>query len=309
MKIVITTALVVMVGFLQAQPSYLPVKRITATVDGYPVLSPDGKKILFESDRTGNSELYTMNVDGTDLKQLTFNDANDDSPTFSPDGKRIAFTSLRESNDAEIFIMDADGKNAKRLTSTPGDDSHPKFSPDGQRIIFNSARSTPDLTVDWGKQHIEIFSMKTDGTDIKQLTTFKTVTTYASLSPDGKKLLFRKVLNTPGFNWDLTTSKRNSETFVMNLDGTGEINLSDNAAYDGWPVWTPDGRVIFASNRSGVPSRSALYLVNADGTGLKIITDPRTSYNQHSVSADGKWIAAERNAESFAGIDLLEFKE
>jgi Tol biopolymer transport system component len=67
--------------------------------------------------------------------------------------------------------------------------------------------------------------------------------------------------------------------------------------------------VIFASNRGGIPSRSALYIVKPDGSGLKIITDPKYSYNQHSVSPDGKWILAERNAESFAGIDILKFSE
>ncbi|QHT66853.1 hypothetical protein GXP67_09380 [Rhodocytophaga rosea] len=295
-------------GVVYAQ-SYLPVKRITVTVDGYPVLSPDGKKILFDSDRSGNSELYYMNVDGTQLKQLTFNTANDDSPVWSPDGTKIAFTSVRDDKEGDIYIMDADGKNTKRLTSTPGDDSHPKFSSDGQRIIFNSARTSPDLSVEWSKQTLEIFSMKLDGTDVKQLTNFKTICTYGSLSQDGTKLLFRRVINTPGFNWDLSISKRDSEVFVMNLDGSGEINLSANPAYDGWPAWTPDGRVIFASNRGGIPSRSALYIVNADGSGLKILTDPKYSYNQHSVSSDGKWILAERNAESFAGIDMLELKE
>jgi TolB protein len=295
------------IGVVYAQ-THLPVKRVTVTVDGYPVLSPDGKKILFESDRTGNSELYCMNVDGTHLKQLTFNNANDDSPVWSPDGTRIAFTSVRDDKEGDIYIMDADGRNTKRLTTTPGDDSHPKFTADGQRIIFNSARTSPDLTLEWSKQILEIFSMKMDGTDVRQLTNFKTICTYGSLSPDGTKLLFRKVIDTPGFNWDLSTSKRDSEVFVMKLDSSVEINLSGNPAYDGWPAWTPDGRVIFASNRSGIPSRSALYIVNADGSGLKILTDPKYSYNQHSVSSDGKWILAERNAESFAGIDMLELQ-
>lgn len=308
MKTITLIAFIAIGGLLHAQPSYLPVKRVTATVDGYPTLSPEGKTILFQSDRTGHSEVYTMNMDGTNLKQLTFNNANDDSPAWSPDGKKIVFTSERD-GDPEIYIMDPDGKNQKRLTSTPGDDSHPKFSPDGLRIVFNSARTTPDLKADWGKQHIEIFTMKTDGSDVKQVTTFKTLTTYPSMSPDGTKFLYRKVTNTCGFNWDLSTSLRNSEVFVMNVDGTGEINVSNNAAFDGWPVWTPDGRVVFASNRGGVPSRSALYIVQADGSKLQIITDPKFSYNQHSVSPDGKWILAERNAESFAGIDILKFGE
>jgi TolB protein len=299
-------ALSLMPLFSQAQ-AYLPATRITKIVDAYPVCSPDGKTILFQSDRSGTSEIYTMNIDGTNQKQLTFNAVNDDTPVWSPDGKKIVFASLRDDPDGDVYLMDADGKNVRRLTTTPGDDSHPKFSSDGSTIIFNSARTTPDLKADWSKQHIEIFTMKIDGSDVKQLTSFKTVTTYPSLSPDGSKVLFRKVLNTPGFNWDMSTGKRNSEVVVMNLDGSGEINLSDNPAYDGWPAWTPDGKIIFASNRGGIPSRSQLYIINVDGSGLRMLTDIKESYNQHSVSADGKKIYAERNAESFGGIDVLEF--
>ncbi len=292
-------------GYCQSGAS---IKRVTATVDGYPTLSPDGKTILFESDRTGNSEIYTMNPDGTGIEQLTFNEYNDDSPVWSPDGKYIAFASVRD-GDSEIYLMDRNGQNQKRLTKSAGDDSHPKFSPDGNRIIFNSARTTTDLSLDWGKQTHEIFSMNIDGSDIKQLTSNKTVTTYPSFSPDGKKIVFRKVIAGPGFNWDLSTNTRNSEVFVMDTASGQQINLSGNPAYDGWPVWTPNGRVVFASNRNGIPSRSALYIVNADGTGLKQITDSKYSYNQHSISPDGKFILAERNAESFAGIDIIEFEE
>lgn len=299
------TLLLLLMPLVPKAQDYLPAVRITKVLDAYPAPSPDGETILFHSNRTGTSEIYSMSADGTNLKQLTFNQVDDDSPAWSPDGKRIAFTSFRDDPDGDVYIMDPDGKNVKRLTSTPGDDSHAKFSPDGSRIIFNSARTTPDLKVEWSKQHIEIFSMKVDGSDVKQLTSFKIVTTYPSFSPDGTKILFRKVLNAPGFNWDLSTGKRNSEVVVMNLDGSAETNLSDSPAYDGWPAWTPDGRVIFASNRSGIPSRSQLYILNVDGSGLRVLTDSKHSYIQHSVSADGKKIYCQRGAESLGGIDVL----
>ncbi len=307
MKLILTliAIFVFLTGYGQSD---LSIKRVTVTVDGYPTLSPDGMTILFESDRTGNSEIYTMNVNGTGITQLTFNDSNDDSPIWSPDGKLIAFASVRD-GDSEIYVMDSNGQNQKRLTKSPGDDSHPKFSPDGRRIIFNSARTTGDVSIDWGKQTHEIFSMSIDGSDVRQLTQNNTVTTYASFSPDGKKIVFRKVIDGSGFNWDLTTHTRNSEVFVLDIASGEQINLSNSPAYDGWPVWTPDGRIVFASNRNGIPSRSALYIVNANGTGLKQITDSKYSYNQHSISPDGKFILAERNAESFAGIDMIEFKE
>ncbi len=297
---------------IRAQQIYLPFKRLVNVVDAYPMLSPDGKSVLFQSNRSGVFQLYTMNPDGTNLKQLTSGSVDYGTPVWSPDGKKIAFGSERDAN-AEIYTMDTDGKNQKRLTFTSGDDSHPKFSPDGQRIIFCSARNTPDLKADWRKQHIELFTMNIDGSDVKQVTNFKTVTTYPSISPDGTKLLFRKVINSPGFNWDISTAKRNSEVFIMNMDGSGERNLSNNPAYDGWPVWTPEGKIIFSSNRGGIPFKGQLYLINSDGTGLKQLTDPQHSFIQHSVSSDGKFIYCQDNVESlefeFGGIAVHSFNQ
>ena len=75
-------------------------KRLTNIKDAYPLLSPDGSKILFESDRTGNWEIYVMNPDGKDVVQLTNNTAPDQTPSWSPDGRKIVFASERD-NDSE----------------------------------------------------------------------------------------------------------------------------------------------------------------------------------------------------------------
>jgi TolB protein len=83
----------------------------------------------------------------------------------------------------------------------------------------------------------------------------------------------------------------------MNTDGTGEINLSNNPAYDRWPASTPDGRIDFSSNRRGIPSKGQLYLINDDGTQLKILTDPAESFTQQSISSDGKYIYCQQNIE------------
>ncbi|RYG40495.1 MAG: hypothetical protein EOO01_27200, partial [Chitinophagaceae bacterium] len=205
--------------FSQSSPSLKTAKRITNVIDSYPMLSPDGQKICFQSNRTGDVEIFVMNLDGSNLRQLTHTPGYDGGPKWSPDGKKIVFPSERD-QDPEIYIMDADGQNQKRLTNTPGDDSHPHWYPDGSKIIFNSARATPDLKVPWGKQWHELFSMDMDGTDVQQLTSFKTVSTYPSISPDGKKIAFRKVIDGPAFNWDLSTNEnnRNSEVFVMDID-------------------------------------------------------------------------------------------
>src|SRR5688572_17955789 len=79
-------------------------KRLTGVVDGYPSVSPDGKKILFDSDRSGNSELYVMDLDGTNLKRLTNSPEHDNSPKWSPDGMRIVFARDLAEN-SEIFII------------------------------------------------------------------------------------------------------------------------------------------------------------------------------------------------------------
>ena len=301
----ITTLLLAGAVVLQLGPAH----RLTNVKDAYPMLSPDGSRVLFESDRTGNWEIYTMRPDGTDLVRLTTNTAPDVTPIWSPDGKRIVFASERDAGDSEIYVMNADGSDQRRLTRQPGDDSHPHWSSDGARIVFNSARSTPDLSVDWSKQHIEIFTMAADGSDVRQITRFKTVSTYPQFSPDGKKIAFRRRLDEPAFEWNLSASPSNSEVFVMNADGSNPIDLSKSAAYDGWPAWSPDGAtVVFSSNRAGPANIGQLYAVDVDGGNLRKLTDGPGSFVQPSFSRDGKRIYAFQHweTEEFGNLAVFE---
>ena len=266
-------------------------KKLTSVIDSYPMFSPDSKEIAFESNRSGNFEIYTMNVDGSNIRQLTFDTAFDGTPAWSPDGNLIVFASERD-NDPEIYIMNADGSHQKRIKNAKGDDSHPKFTHDGKRIIFCSARSTPDLTVDWSKQWIEIYTMNIDGTDVQQVSHFRTVSTFPSLSPDANKIVFRMVTAQPGYNWDLSNSERNSEIFVMNNDGTNPVNISKNAAFDGWPVWSADGnKILFASNRRGPANVSQIFMVDADGNNLQQLSNGDGGFTQPSMSKDGRLVA------------------
>jgi TolB protein len=208
--------------------------------------------------------------------------------------------------------MDADGSGQRRLTYQRGDDSHPHWSPDGKRIIFNSARATPDPDADWSKQHIELFSMNANGSDVRQITNFKTISTYPSWSPDGSKIVFRMVTSSAGFQWDLRLGTRNSEVYVVDADGRNPVNLSQSAAYDGWPAWSPEGKkVVFASNRTGPANTAQVFLVNPDGTGLEQISDGKYSYAQPAWSKDGKKIFVYQNWEfsniEFGHIWVLQF--
>ena len=282
-------------------------KRLTNITDSYPMLSPDGSKIVFESNRSGSAEIYVINTGGKGLVQLTSNKASNHSPIWSPDGTKILFASEGD-HQWDVYLMNADGSEQKRLTNQAGDDGHPHWSPDGKRVIFNSARTTPDLKAEWSKQFHEVFAMNADGSDVKQITNAKTVSTYPSFSPDGKRVCFRRVVDAPGYQWDLTSSPRNSEVFVMNADGTDAINLTKNGAFDGWPMWSPDGKkILFSSNRAGPANIGQLYVINPDGSGLQRITDGPGSFVQPSWSRDGKKIFAHQHWETEEFGNLVEF--
>jgi len=272
---------------------------ITEVRDSYPSLSPDGSTLLFQSNRTGRNAIYLADADGSNVRVI-YDAEESETPAWSPDGKKIAFVVVRN-DDTEIFIMNADGSSATQLTDTPGDDAHPHWSADG-RIFFNSARTTPDLSADWSSQHHEIFSMKADGSDVKQHTNCDTVCTFGSPSPDGKRLAYRKVLDGEGLNWAQEIGARNSEVFVSRMDGSNEINLSDSPAFDGWPVWSPDSRyVIFASNRAGVPLTGQIYAIRAKGGDIIPLTDEDWSNVQPSLAGDGRSLFTYRNIESEFG--------
>lgn len=285
-------------------------KPVTQVVDAYPVPSPDGKTLLFQSNRNGRTALWTSAIDGTGVKLLL--DSGDDPSVaaWSPDGRRIAFCATVEGDQPDIFVMDADGTNRKRLTEDPGDDSHPHWSGDGTRIFFNSARTTPDRKAGWFDQWHEIFSMRADGSDVRQHTHCRSVCTFGSPSPDGRRIAYRKVVATPGFDWALAPMERNSEVFVANADGSDERNLSNSAAFDGWPAWSPDGtRIAFASNRAGPANVGQLYVAGVDdGTLVKLSDGP--SHAQPAWTRDGKSIFAYRLWEGqgyeFGGVVRVE---
>lgn len=283
-------------------PTLRHARQLTSVQNTYPSASPDGSRIVFQSNRTGRWELFVMRADGTDLRQLTDMPGDNVTPKWSPDGRRIVFAAERTPGDSEIYVMNADGRNVRALSPAPGDDSHPSWSPDGTRIIFNSPRDTPDLAAEWSRQWHDVYSVRADdGRDLRRHTNCRSVCTYPSYSPDGRRITYRMVVDTPGFQWDLTSAMRNSEVFVADVDGSNERNVSRSAAFDGWPVFTPDGRgVVFSSNRAGPARVGQLYLVTVSddviGNPVALTAGPR-SVVQASFSRDGKALYAYVNDE------------
>lgn len=269
---------------------------LTPARDSYPHLSPDSRSLLFHSDRSGKRAIWIASGDGSGPRILFDGaDAGIDpsTPVWSPDGQRIAFAmrpaDATSDEESEIYVMRRDGTAVQRLTTIAGDDSHPHWSADGKRIFFNSPRATPDPKASWGSQWHDVYSMAADGGDVRRHTDCRTVCTYPVPSPDGRFIAFRKIVESPGLSWGLEPGARNSEVFVTAINGSASVNVSNNGAFDGWPMWSPNGRwLVFASNRDKVASTGQIYAVRPDGTDLRRLTMDRMSRAQPSFSSDGK---------------------
>ena len=111
----------------------------TPTPTPTPPPTPGPARIVFQSNRDGNSEIYSMNPDGSAQTRLTDHPAGDENPRISPDGTKIVWTSNRDGN-AEVYSMNVDGTNVRRLTENAAADTQPTWSPDGTRIAFVSTR-------------------------------------------------------------------------------------------------------------------------------------------------------------------------
>ena len=107
----------------------------------YPTFSPDGTRLAFRGDQdgiapSGDEEIFVADADGSDIVQLTRDEALDSAPACSPDGTRLAWESTRDGTDREIYVMDADGTDVRRLTDNDVHDEGPAWSPDGRFIAF-----------------------------------------------------------------------------------------------------------------------------------------------------------------------------
>ena len=112
-------------------------------------------------------EIYVMNSDGTDMKNLSNNPGKDNNAQWSPDGKLIAFESSRGDGTEDIYVMEADGSNVRRLTDHPASDMLPHWSPDGKWISFTSFRQG---RVGSMSSRADIYVMKADGSELQHVT-------------------------------------------------------------------------------------------------------------------------------------------
>lgn len=256
-------------------------------VNGGATWSPDGTRIAFTSNRTGATELWVMNGDGDDQRQVTRRGVGGvEFPAWSPDGTRIAFVSrVGENNrNQEIFSVNADGTDLKRLTDYEAADACPAWSPDGNTIVFVSCRHHPydgaggsSKTNKAGPN--DLYLMDADGTNVRRWAYLDESAYSPSWSPDGRRIA-----------WAAGTGGGNrTELYVIDADGRNLRRLTRNAFADNGPRWSADGsKIAFWSNRHAlnaageahsdrVPTTSDLYVMDADGTNVTRVTlDSRT---------------------------------
>lgn len=226
------------------------IPEVTYTGETLPV----NALVVYHSNRTGNYEIYSSFLDGSDLKQLTNDPAEDTDPDISPDGSKIVFTSTRDGN-REIYVMDADGGNLVRLTNDPADDLKPVWSPNGKVIAFTSRRNG----------NADIYLISADGSQIAPYTTWPSDEMDPTWNPTDPEIAF-------------TSNKDGDyEIYVMGSDGKFR-QLTQNDTIDLSPDWSSNGRfIVFCSDPNKADkttnlTEANLMLVEPDGAGLQQVT-------------------------------------
>lgn len=277
---------------LQAVPgepgTVAQILRVEGVKNAYPRWSKDGSRILYESNRTGKWRLHVMDANGSHDRALTPGTADDQLPDWSPDNAWIAFTSNRDGNE-EIYVMRENGTGLRNLSNSPARDIHPYWSPDGAWILFNSGRDGGPL---------QVYEVHPDGTGLHRLAVSEDEETCARVSPRGDRIVL------------LANLKEGHDDVLLRWrDGSHAMNLTRDAAADGWPTWTPDGkRIVYASQRSGP---FALYSMRPDGSDVRRITSPQVPFfdARPSVSPDGRRIVFNRQDGETIGIYVVELPD
>jgi dipeptidyl aminopeptidase/acylaminoacyl peptidase len=234
-------------------------------------------KIVFVSDRDGNSEIYSCNADGSNILRLTNNPATDDQPAWSPDGSQIAFISDRTGN-PELYIMNADGSNVVRKTFLGDYSQDPTWSPDGTKIAYSARTYSSNIWV-----------LDVAGGSPSPLFEGNGKHIQPSWSPDGTKIAYVSDSLDYDYVYDI---------FTINSDGTNAVSLTDNI-FDQidymHPSWSPSGTklamAIIKSVSAGYDATTQVGVMNSDGSGITTIIPVAALQTRTSWSGDGTKIA------------------
>lgn len=235
------------------------VERLTdhRAKDSHGIPSPDGTRIVFNSERKGWWKVWAMNADGTGVEQLTSPRSGADYyPCWSPDGGRILYVSGSQGH-GDLVSIAPDGSDPVNLTNHPARDNFPAWSPTGEHIAFASDR----------ERRWSIHVMRADGSDVRCVTPAGDALEPAWF-PDGKRLAFQ---------WAVEGEKAPSLwTVALGGEASEPRRLTDGKTSDERPAVSPDGRwIVFESDRAG---GSQLFLVASTGGEVRQLTSEGYCY-------------------------------
>jgi Tol biopolymer transport system component len=270
--------------------------------------SSDGKKLIFQSTRGGREcdQIYTMNIDGSDVKMVSTGDGRTTCSYFFPGDKRILYSSTHLGakqcpprpdfsqgyvwavyDTFDIFTANPDGSNLKQLTKAPGYDAETTINRQG-KLVFTSKRDGD----------LDIYTMDGDGKNVKRLTNELGYDGGPFWSYDGKQIVYRAYHpESDKEKADYTSLLKQNlirptvlDIWVMNADGSNKRQVTKLNKASFAPYFFPDGkRIIFSSNVADPKGRDFdLYMINVDGSGMERITFNTTFDGFPMFSPDGK---------------------
>jgi Tol biopolymer transport system component len=248
---------------------------------GWAVWSPDGKRLAFDSNRTDHTpnnshavnDVFVMKADGSGVKKLTHSKGVSGDDAWSPNGSLIAFDSDHGNSKGHsaIYVIHPNGKKMRRLTNPPPplSDYKPRFSPDGTHLLFTRAKSPADGAP------AALFSMRTNGTHLQQLTPYSLHVDDSDWSPDGQWIVIDAYPNPKAYG----------DIYILDADGGHLTNLTQNPAGQAGsadPAWSPDAsKILFLDNRvvNGVP-RTGLATMDPDGSHRQFLSGKNIEAHQ-----------------------------
>ncbi|OGW07869.1 MAG: hypothetical protein A2W77_03670 [Nitrospinae bacterium RIFCSPLOWO2_12_39_16] len=247
------------------------VRRVTdgSSIDYHPEFSPDGKQIVFiskidnvEAKKKGEFwhktpyylNLWLMDSDGRNKRQLTSGEFQDFAPKWTADGEKIFFVSNRRNGRWDIWSVDINGSNLARITETEGNTglwerSHYPFpTPDGKGMVF----------IIYKKSHGSVWYKDMESGNIRRITSGGFGDDFPMVSPDGKEIVFKSTRQGNGDIWSIDSSGKNYR----------RLTYEDYPEF--YPAWSPDGtKVSYITNKGGVFD---VWLMDRDGRHKKKLT-------------------------------------
>lgn len=228
---------------------------------------PFDSKVAFVSTRSGRfKELYVMNLDGSELRQLTRNQTINLSPSWDPDARSVIFTSYKDGR-PKLYEIDVNSGRERLVPTGPGMVMGGSFSPDGREIAVTRTGTKGDS---------EILLVSPEGSVISRLTESQTINVSPSFSPSGGQLAF------------CSGRTGSPQVYVMGTSGGQARRLTFKGSYNTQPVWSPKGDKIAYTGR--VDGRFQIFVISAEGGEATQITSSRGDNVDPTWSPDGRYL-------------------